>query len=317
MFNAVSHFFSQLFASYSPEAYEINNLFLDYLVLAGIIVALVTGLVIVGAIRFRSKKRPEEPPQIFGNKKLEITWTLIPFLILVFFFVLTLRAMIEINTPVGNDPKPDIIIIAHQWWWDMRYPGYKIITANELHIPVGKKLLMAVKSADVIHDWWVPDLGRKIDAIPGRTNYTWIEADSAGTYLGTCAEFCGAEHAWMRIKVIAQTPYEFNQWVNNQKQIPSQPNDSTAILGQMLFQKETCGDCHAIAGTPANAHVGPDLTHIASRTTILSGRLTNTRENLMSWLANPQKVKPGAHMPDFRFNKNQLNELVTYLEGLK
>ncbi len=306
-----------MFASYSPEAYDINNLFLKFLILAGVIVALVAGLVVVGAIRFRSKKRPEEPPQIFGNKKLEITWTVIPFLILVFFFILTLKAMIEINTPVGKDPKPDIIIIAHQWWWDMRYPEYKIITANELHIPVGKKLLMAVKSADVIHDWWVPDLGRKIDAIPGRTNYTWIQADSAGTYLGTCAEFCGAEHAWMRIKVIAQAPYKFNQWVHNQQQVPPQPKDSTAILGEMLFQKETCGDCHAIAGTPANAHVGPDLTHIASRTTILSGRLTNTRENLTRWLSNPQKVKPGAHMPDFRFNKNQLNELVTYLEGLK
>ncbi len=306
-----------MFASYSPEAYDINNLFLKFLILAGVIVALVAGLVVVGAIRFRSKKRPDEPKQVFGNKKLEITWTVIPFLILVFFFILTLRAMIEINTPVGKDPKPDIIIIAHQWWWDMRYPEYKIITANELHIPVGKKLLMAVKSADVIHDWWVPDLGRKIDAIPGRTNYTWIQADSAGTYLGTCAEFCGAEHAWMRIKVIAQTPYKFNQWVHNQQQVPPPPKDSTAILGEMLFQKETCGDCHAIAGTPANAHVGPDLTHIASRTTILSGRLTNTRENLLRWLSNPQKVKPGAHMPDFRFSKKQLNELVTYLEGLK
>ncbi len=317
MFSSISRFFSQLFVSSSPEAYDINSLFLKFLILAGVIVALVAGLVIIGAIRFRAKKRPDEPLQIFGNKKLEITWTVIPFLILVFFFVLTLQAMIAINTPVGSDPKPDIIIIAHQWWWDMRYPEYKIITANELHIPVGKKLLMAVKSADVIHDWWVPDLGRKIDAIPGRTNYTWIEADSAGTYLGTCAEFCGAEHAWMRIKVIAQKPYEFNKWVDNQRQVPPPPKDSIAILGEVLFQKETCGDCHAIAGTPANAHVGPDLTHIASRTTILSGRLTNTRENLLRWLSNPQKVKPGAHMPDFRFNKNQLDELVTYLEGLK
>ncbi len=315
--DSILHFFSQLFASYSPEANDINNLFLKYLILAGIIIALVAGLVIVGAIRFSSKKHPGEPKQIFGNKKLEITWTLVPFLILVFFFALTLRAMEEINSPVSENRKPDIIIVAHQWWWDMRYPEYKIITANELHIPVGKKLLMEIESADVIHDWWVPALGRKIDAVPGRKNYTWIEADSAGTYEGTCAEFCGAEHAWMRIKVIAQTKPYFDKWINDQQQVPAAPKDSTALLGDMLFQKETCGDCHAIAGTPADAHVGPDLTHIASRETILSGRLTNTRENLTRWLADPQKVKPGAHMPDFRFNRPQINELVTYLEGLK
>ena len=286
----VWHFFSQLFASYSPEARDINTLFLRYLILAGFIILLVGGLVIASAIRYGSKHRPETPSQVFGNKRLEIIWTILPLIAVSFFFVLTLRAMNNINTPVPDGAQPDIIIIAHQWWWDMRYPSYDIITANELHIPVGKKLLMRVESADVIHDWWVPDLGRKIDAVPGRYNYTWIEADSAGTYNGTCSEYCGAEHAWMRIKVIAQDKADFNKWVHQQQQIPPAPKDSIASLGAALFQQKTCGNCHAIAGTPAGMHVGPDLTHIGSRETILSGMLPNTKHNLTRWLQNPQKV---------------------------
>lgn len=225
--------------------------------------------------------------------------------------------MTNINSPIPDGAKPDIIIIAHQWWWDMRYPSYDVITANELHIPVGKKLLMRVESADVIHDWWVPDLGRKIDAVPGRYNYTWIEADSAGTYDGTCSEYCGAEHAWMRIKVIAQNQNDFNNWIHNQQHIALVPKNSAAITGASLFQQKTCGNCHAIEGTPADMHIGPDLTHIGSRETILSGMLPNTKFNLVRWLTNPQKVKPGAHMPNFLLDSTEVNDLATYLEGLK
>ncbi len=314
----ILQFFSKLFTSDSQQASDINSLFVKFLVLAGIILILVTGTIIIAAIRFKSKKENLEPKQIFGNKKLEIIWTVIPLIILIVFFVLTLNAMEKINSRKGLSNKPDIKIIAHQWWWDMRYPKDSVITANELHIPVGKKLLMDVESADVIHDWWVPDLGRKIDAVPGRKNLTWIECDSIGTYEGACTEYCGAEHAWMRIKVIVQSQKDFNQWIKDQKKIPSKPKDgTTALLGYNFFQKETCGNCHAISGTPAEAHVGPDLTHIASRETILSGRLANNEENIKRWLEDPQKIKPGAHMPNFRFNTQQINELTTYLEELK
>ena len=311
------HFFTRLFASYSPQAKDINTLFLRFLILAGVIIALVAGLVIAASIKFRSKKRLGEPKQIFGNQKLELTWTLIPLAIVAFFFILTINAMTDINSPIAKGRKPDIVIIAHQWWWDLRYPKKQVITANELHIPVGKKLLMKVESADVIHDWWVPDLGRKIDAVPGRNNYAWIEADSAREYEGACSEYCGAEHAWMRIKVVAESQKKFNEWIANQQHTPLFPTDSLSQVGAKLFQQKTCANCHAIAGTPADKHIGPDLTHLASRETILSGMLKNNQKNLTRWLNNPQKVKPGAHMPNFRLSKNEINALVTYLEGLK
>ncbi len=313
----ILHFFSQLFASYSPQANDINTLFLRYLILAGFIIALVAGLVIIAAVKYNNKNKFGEPKQVFGNTKLELVWTILPFLAVSFFFVLTVRAMDDINTKIPEDKEPDIVIIAHQWWWDMRYPKYHVITANELHIPVNSKLLMKVESADVIHDWWVQDLGRKIDAVPGRSNYTWIEADSIRSYEGACSEYCGAEHAWMRIKVVAQSEADFKKWIQHQQQTAVQPTDSIAIAGEKFFQENTCSNCHAIEGTQADKHIGPDLTHIASRETILSGMLPNTKHNLTRWITNPQKVKPGAHMPDFRLTKNEVNDLVTYLEELK
>jgi len=314
---SVGRFFSQLFASSSTEAYDINTLFLRYLILAGFILSLVAALVIISAIKFRSKKQPKEPNQIFGNKKLEITWTILPLIAVTFFFVLTVITMQDINQPIDKNKEPDIVVIAHQWWWDFKYPKEGIRTANELHIPAGKKLLMQIRSADVIHSWWVPALGRKTDAVPGRINYGWIEADSAGIYNGTCSEYCGMEHAWMLIKVIAENQKDYKEWVKHNKAAAPVPTDSLAVQGALIFQKKTCANCHAIKGTPADVHIGPDLTHMASRTTLLSGMKKNTETNLRAWLKDPQKIKQGAHMPNFRLSKHELNALVTYLEGLK
>jgi cytochrome c oxidase subunit 2 len=315
--NSVKQFFSSLFLSDSPESYNINSLFLQFLILAAVIILIVAGFIFIAAFRYRSKKNPSLPDQVFGNKKLEMTWTILPLIAVTFFFFLAVRTMSEINEPLSDNEKPDIIIIAHQWWWDMRYPAYNIVTANELHIPVGKKLLMRVESADVIHDWWVPELGRKIDAIPGRLNYNWIEADTPGVYLGTCSEYCGMQHAWMRIRVIAQTQEDFDKWKMNQEKVPVLPSTEPARTGAVLFEKKTCANCHSIAGTPADSHIGPDLTHLGSRETLLTGMLTNNEQNLRRWLEDPQKIKEGAHMPNFILNKNELNALVAYLEGLK
>jgi cytochrome c oxidase subunit 2 len=316
-FDSIGKFFSSLFLTGSQEASNINTLFLQYMILAGTIILIVAGTIFIAAYRFRAKKRPGTPEQVFGNKKLEITWTILPLIAVTFFFFLAVRTMREINAPFNKKAEPDIIIIAHQWWWDMRYPKYNIITANELHIPVGKKLLMRVQSADVIHDWWVPELGRKIDAVPGRLNYNWIEADTPGVYIGTCSEYCGMEHAWMRIHVYAQTQKDFDKWKENQEKIPPIPDTEPARTGALLFQSKTCANCHSIHGTPADSHIGPDLTHLGSRKTLLTGMLKNNRKNLLKWLKNPQKVKEGAHMPNFILTKDELNALVTYLEGLK
>ncbi len=317
IFESVRQFFSQLFVSSSPEAYDINNLFLKFLILAAIIVALIAGLVIYSSIFFSAKRRPAIPPQVFGHKTLELIWTIVPLMIVTFFFFLTFKSMREINQPFQQGRKPDIVVIAHQWWWDMRYPEENVITANELHIPVGKKLLMQIRSADVIHSWWVPDLGRKTDAIPGHINYSWIEADKPGIYSGTCSEYCGTQHAWMRIRVIAESQADFDKWIKEQQQVPKMPTDSIAILGAELFQKKTCASCHAILGTPAQSHIGPDLSHFASRQTILSGMFDNNMGSLQRWLINPQNVKEGSHMPNFMLNPKEIEALSTYLEGLK
>ncbi len=304
-------------ASDSAQAHEINSLFYQFLIAAGIIALLVAGLVIYSAIRFRAGRRPDEPRQVRGNRRLEIIWTIAALATVTYFFVLTARAMVAINQTVGADAKPDIVIVAHQWWWQMTYPRQGVITANELHVPAGKKLLMDIESADVVHDWWVPELGRKIDAVPGRVNHAWMDAERPGVYQGTCSEYCGAEHAWMRIKVIAQPEDSFNLWMAQQEAPARAPSGELAKEGAALFMQKSCAQCHAIRGTAAASHVGPDLTHLASRETILSGMLPNTPENLARWLRDPQKVKKGANMPNFMLSKHEIDALVAYLKGLK
>lgn len=316
LIETLRQFFSRIFLSSSAQENDINRLFLDFTVLSAIILSIVAFMVIGGVVRYHAGKNRGEPKQIFGNKPLEILWTVIPLGIVITLFFLSLNVMKKINQPVPGGAKPDIIIKAHQWWWDMRYPKLNVISANELHIPINKRLLMYIESEDVIHSWWVPALGRKTDAIPGRINTSWIEADSAGVYEGTCSEFCGTEHAWMRIRVIAESQDKFNRWIKEQKQLAYRPTDSLGIAGEKIFQKNTCGGCHAILGTPANAHIGPDLSHLASRETLLSGMLNNNPENLRKWLEDPQKVKKGANMPDFLMTQNEINALVDYLKQL-
>lgn len=315
--SSIRDFFAKMFVSASPEADEINKLFIDFSWIAFGILMVVAFMVIGGIVIYRSKKRKGEPKQVYGHTGLEITWTIIPFIIVTILFFMSLKVMKDINKPHSSGQEPDIIIIAHQWWWDMRYPKEGVITANELHIPVGEKWLMRIESADVIHSWWVPALGRKTDAVPGRPNYSWISADSVGEYEGTCSEYCGAEHAWMRIKVVAQTPEDFRKWIQHQQKPAIRPADSLGIAGEKLFQRSTCGSCHAIKGTAADSHIAPDLTHMASRETLLSGMLVNNPKNLRKWLKDPQKVKEGAHMPNFLLSKQELNAFVDYLEQLK
>jgi len=314
---SIRQFLARLAAADSAQAHEINSLFYQFLIVAAIIAALVTGIVVYSAIRYRRSRRLDEPAQVHGNRRLEIVWTVAALLTVGYFFVLTARAMVKINQSFGENPKPDIVVTAHQWWWDMRYPQQHVITANELHIPAGKRLLMQIQSADVVHDWWVPQLGRKIDAVPGRVNHTWIQADKPGIYEGTCSEYCGAQHAWMRIRVVAEPEDQFNRWLEQQEAPGNAPGDTLAVEGQRLFEEKSCAECHAVRGTPAKAHIGPDLTHLGSRQTILSGMLSNTPEHLHEWLQNPQKIKKGANMPNFMLSDHEINALVAYLKGLK
>jgi cytochrome c oxidase subunit 2 len=174
-----------------------------------------------------------------------------------------------------------------------------------------------VEAADVIHDFWAPQLGRKMDMIPGHPNFLWLRADAPGEYRGTCSEYCGAEHAWMLIHVIAQTPADFNDWLERQRQSAPAPDSALAQRGLQVFRSKTCMNCHAIKGADAETTVAPDLTHFASRATIGTGVLTNNLESVRLWLADPQKIKPGCHMPSFGLTPDEITALTAYLETTK
>jgi cytochrome c oxidase subunit 2 len=299
----------------SPQAEGIYDLFQFVLVVAIVILLIVAGSITYIILRYRHRPGDPLPRQDFGDPRLETFWTAIPLLTVTAMFFMTVQTMNRVHPqPLGQ--KPELEIVAHQWWWEARYPQWGVVTANEIHIPVNKNILYRLTSADVVHDFWVPRLGQKIDAIPNHPNFSWISADTPGTYLGTCAEYCGAEHAWMRIRVIAQTPEDFNSWTKAQSQPPPPTTAPLAIAGKGLFIS-LCMNCHTVAGTPAQGTVGPDLTHVASRQTLAAGVFANTPENLSRWIADPQKFKPGCHMPDLQLKPDEVKVLTAYLEELK
>jgi cytochrome c oxidase subunit 2 len=298
----------------SPQAEALSHLFVVTLFVCLVIFAVVAALIFLSILRFRRKPGDAEPNQIPGSERLEISWTAASILILVGLFVLTVRAM-HVSDPAPDRP-PDLTVIGHQWWWEARYPD-GTVAANEIHIPVQSDLLLDVEAADVIHDFWVPQLGRKMDMIPGHPNMLWIRANAPGDYLGTCAEYCGAEHAWMRILVVAQTQADFKSWLARQRQSASAPATDLERRGLQVFRDKTCVSCHEIKGVNPATSVAPDLTHFASRTTLASGVLENNRDTLQLWLADPQSVKPDCHMPNFHLEKDELNALTAYLETTK
>ncbi|HKI69968.1 MAG TPA: cytochrome c oxidase subunit II [Verrucomicrobiae bacterium] len=298
----------------SPQAEALSRLFVITLFICAVIFVIVAALVLICIVKFRARPNDAEPEQIAGNERLEVSWTIGSVLILVVLFALTVHA-IHISDPVPHR-KPDLTIIGHQWWWEARYPN-GVVAANEIHIPIRSNLLVRVESADVIHDFWVPQLGRKMDMIPGHPNEVWIRADTAGEYLGTCAEYCGAEHAWMRIHVEAQTAPDYEKWLARQRQPAPAPTTGLERDGLRIFRDRTCVNCHTIKGVDPDTSVGPDLTHFAARTTIGTGVLENNPGSLRLWLANPQIVKPGCHMPDFHLTKDEVNALAAYLETTK
>jgi len=304
-----------MFNPVSPQGEAISNIFIISFLISGVILLLITGLVIYSAVRFRARPGEGEPKQNFGLTPLEIGWTAGPLVIVTFLVILSIQG---IGTALPDPSKqPDIIVVGHQWWWEVRYPQSGIVTANEIHIPVGKKMLAQLESADVVHDLWIPQIGPKIDVNPGRPTYLYLESDTPGTFLGACAEYCGTEHAWMLVRAIALPTGDYDAWVSSQSKPQSVPTSGAGAQGWQTFSQRTCISCHAINGTPAKEMEGPDLTHFGSRQVIGAGVLTNTSENLTKWLANPQKIKPGVLMPNVQLNPQELKSLVDYLESLK
>jgi cytochrome c oxidase subunit 2 len=210
-----------------------------------------------------------------------------------------------------------IEVIGHQWWWEVRYPEQQLVTANEIHIPVGQPVTLKLTSADVIHSFWVPELHGKRDLIPGRVNDFWLQADEAGDYWGLCAEFCGTQHAKMLFVLVAEPPEMFEQWVAAQQTAAAEPTDTLTQQGFDIFMEAECGTCHQIRGTPASGDFGPDLTHFASRLTLGAGAARNTRGTLAGWVVDPHGIKPGNLMPSSDVSGKDLQPLLAYLESLE
>lgn len=294
---------------------DIANLFNVALVISMLVFLLVAGLLITILIRFRGRPGDAEPPQVEGNRRLEIIWTAAPALLLAVLFVLVVLTMRRVESAAAGPLRVEVI--GHQWWWEYRYPDLGITTANELHVPVGAPLRFAISSDDVVHSWWVPRFGWKKDAIPGQTNTITLTVEEAGRYDGACTEYCLAQHAWMRVHVVAEPRDQFDAWVRLQQTPPPAPTDPQARRGQQLLLSNTCVNCHAIRGTAAGGRVGPELTYLGRRAFLGAGVVENTPANLARFIHDVQAIKPGVRMPAFGFSDEELAALAAYLDSLK
>jgi len=341
----------------SDFATSLDDLFRGIFFWAVIVFVLVEGALLVAVFRFRDREGKREARHVHGNTVLEISWTIAPAIILVLIAVPTIRTIWEVDRPTTDPDALLVEAVGRQWWWEFRYPELGIVTANELHVPVGRTIDLRLTSADVIHSFWFPRAGGKRDVIPGHENHLWFKMDSVGVFPGQCAEFCGLSHALMKMEMVSESPAEFEAWVLAQQRTalgtgdtaPPQdeaaaeqeeprgadadPQDEVteqsredplgpelrAILtaGNQAFMQSGCIACHRIAGTPAAGVLGPDLTHIGSRRTLAAGILENTPENMARWLRNPAEVKPGVLMPNMNLDEDTIRTLVAYLESLK
>lgn len=255
----------------------------------------------------------------------------VPLFILTVVFILGLRllAAFPIHGMHGGQHrqsadqimKPDILIVGHQWWWEVHYldgpPDQQFTTANEIHIPAQRPVNIELESRDVMHSFWVPSLHGKVDLIPGHPNFIRMEAGAPGNYQGQCAEYCGAEHARMRLLVVAQEPDEYQAWRQQQLKPGSEPDSAEAKAGEQIFLAGPCSMCHQVRGTLAGGQVAPDLTHIAGRQYIAANSFPNNDAYLEAWVTHAQSLKPEAQMPDLTdFSGEQLRDLVAYLDQL-
>jgi len=324
MRSGFNHGSTSIFAPAGTPAHSIFGVSMLVLSITLGIFLVVAGLLVYVLLRFRHRASDanagQEPLQIYGSNQIELSWTVIPTLIVVMLFLATARVILATQ----DAPKPaealDVTVIGHQFWWEYRYPKLGVVTANELHIPVSDPqhptpTYLTMSSADTDHSFWVPRLAGKTDLIPNRVNTMWIDPQAAGLYLGQCAQYCGTQHAKMLLRVYADSPAEFAAWVAHQKQPAIE--DATAAEGRQVFQHNACISCHTVAGTVATGRFGPDLTHVASRDTIASGAVPNTAENLRAFVDNPAHFKPGALMPPMHLNDRDLDAVTAYLTTLK
>src|SRR5882724_8917776 len=296
-----------IFAPAATPARWIFELSLLVGAICATIFVIVFGLLVYSVVKFRKRARDDgfEPPQVYGSKQIALAWTIIPVLIVCVLLLASARVVYATQRHRFAPNTLEVNVIGHQFWWEYRYPGLGVVTANELHVPVGTPTAIKLLSADTDHSFWVPRLAGKTDLIPNHPNSMWIEPQETGLYLGQCAQYCGTQHAKMLLRVYVQSRSDFDRWIQQQSQ-PAQLSHA-ASEGRRVFEATACVNCHVVAGTTADGRFGPDLTHLMSRDTLVAGVAANNHQNLRLWIRDPSTIKPGALMPAMGLNEHELD----------
>jgi cytochrome c oxidase subunit 2 len=316
---------TSIFAPASTPAQSIFGLSLFVLTTLAAVFIVVFSLLAYSVVKFRDKHDDDrtEPPQIYGSNQVELAWTVIPVLIVVGLFLATAHVIASIQNVTPPRGSLEVVVIGHQFWWEYRYPDLKIMTANELHVPVSDPAhptptFLTLLSADTVHSFWVPRLSGKTDLVPNHPNHMWIDPHEVGLFLGQCAQYCGTQHAKMLLRVYVQPREDFDRWVREQqKSAPLSTSDAATSSGQRIFESTACINCHTVSGTSANGQFGPELTHLMSRDTIAAGAAPNTPENLRLWIQNPNAIKPGSKMPAMGLSDQDVDAVAEYMETLR
>jgi cytochrome c oxidase subunit 2 len=267
-------------------------------------------------LRFRARPGAALPPQSHGRAWLEIAWTLGPAIVLLVIAVPTIQVVFRTQTQAKPRDALEVVVRGYQWWWEFTYPALGVVTANELHVPAGRHVVFTLQGPDVIHSFWIPHFGGKRDVVPGRVNTIALSPGEPGEFWGQCAEFCGASHANMGLRVTVDAPEAFDRWVTSQRAPAAEPAGDAAAAGKALFGGSACVGCHTVRGVSAGT-LGPDLTHFGGRTTFAAGMFATTPELVAAWVRDAPRLKPGVKMPAFALTDEQARALAAYLVGLK
>jgi cytochrome c oxidase subunit II len=311
-------------APHSHAAADITNLFWVMMAVSFGGLALVSGLLILAWVR-RGKRGFSAADEEDPHPGERVGWWVVlgmgvvfPLAVVTALFIVSDGLIIHVTeAPAAAKTALTVEAVGHQWYWEFRYPGTNAVTADEMHMPVDTPVDLVATTADVIHSFWVPELNRKIDTIPGQRNRIELYANRVGVYRGQCAEYCGLQHAHMSMLVFVQSKAAYRKWLRNQAAPARAPATALERAGRRVFLAGACSSCHDIRGTSASGFVGPDLTHVGSRTTLAGVTIPNRRSDLARWIVDSQSIKPGNRMPDLRLSPAQLRAVVAYLESLK
>ncbi len=299
---------------HGSEASHVSNVWWIMFGLAAAVYIIVAAFIVIAALRGR-RHDPIEGPSKHDQIFIWAGGVIVPTVILAFIGFLTVHTGAALRNPAKNALR--VHVVGVQWWWRVDYPGTNVVTANEIHVPVGQPIEIKLETADVNHSFWVPQLAGKEDLIAGQPNTLRFTVRQAGVYRGQCAEFCGLQHAHMAFRVIAESPGDFAKWLLHEQRVNTVPLSDLAARGQLAFTSSACAGCHTVRGTTAQGTVGPDLTDVGGRARLGAETIVNTPSNLRKWIEDPAHFKPGVKMPPATNSSDDLDAIAAYLEGLK